>query len=223
MGSMSICFPTGGIEVTNAMIDEKLGVSKGLCRLDEESNLFARFTADPNNANVIRMSLTEPKGGLSLYTKGIDMVIGKLKDAGLIKTASMWYLDKDDNDMNVECRLIFDLKEEVKDKSNLYDELCIEFSDAGYVERDLNGEVIDFAIRSEFGCVTCKPKQLYITLNDRRYESDVDWSLLTAEGLGKLLERLNWLVGGQKGRVLRISVAKLGCGCGCCGERCSCI
>lgn len=88
-------------------------------------------------------------------TGDIDNLHKELKEAEIIQADTSWYLKKQPVSewSNQEVRVCFELGNKVKNMTELHQRLVDLFGVGGMVERDMDGNVIDFKVLFEYGTI----------------------------------------------------------------------
>lgn len=88
-------------------------------------------------------------------TGDIDNLHKELKEAEIIQADTSWYLKKQSVSewSNQEVRVCFELGNKVKNMTELHQRLVDLFGVGGMVERDMDGNVIDFKVLFEYGTI----------------------------------------------------------------------
>lgn len=118
-------------------------------------------------------------------TGDIDNLHKELKEAEIIQADTSWYLKKQPVSewSNQEVRVCFELGNKIKNMTELHQRLVNLFGVGGMVERDMDGNVIDFKVLFEYGTIV-------LNYYHDALELDVK-DIITSEQIQGLSEKLN--------------------------------
>ena len=104
---------------------------------------------------VLMLDMKSSNSGVEITSEEIDILHKELKEAEIIQADTSWYLKKQPVSewSNQEVRVCFELGNKVKNMTELHQRLVDLFGVGGMVERDMDGNVIDFKVLFEYGTI----------------------------------------------------------------------